>query len=162
MEAGSLHRPAEQVVGILGRGQPTGLLCETRCCGRRSARPRQLRRLFQLGRDRGVHALGRKSEMRRPLLGSDDDLGEASVQFAPPGRPNRRVGSRSEEGVREPNAVVLDLDHLCLDGRVHGARIGTSDGGDDSNRRVGQRRRDLDDFEGLVGQVPIGVRPPGR
>ena len=54
--------------------------------------------------------------------------------------------------MREPNAVLLDLDHLGLDGRVHGARIGTRDGGDDSNRRVGQRRRDLDDLEGFVGQ----------
>ena len=114
MEVGCPHAPIPIERGIRRR-QLCGELAELGRGGGRPARDRMLGAGVELRGDRLVRAFGRQGEVAGTLLDVLHRGGERSVHGAalPDGR--AFVTDRAEQGMREADALVVELDHRLLD-----------------------------------------------
>ena len=105
-----------RVLEVTGAGQPKRMVGELRCSEGGAASARRSRRLLENRRGRSVRQRLGESKVMGALLLAAHDLGEPGVKcssrgFGLPGR-----HGRSEQGMGEPHAVLVELEELRVDG----------------------------------------------
>ena len=135
-----LDRPAMDVGLCVLRRQPAAQLAELR---RRRARPPCAgicSSVLECRPNACVRPLHGERKVAGALLGVGDELGETAVQRAALVDRCRPVDARGEERMREPDAILDELDDLRLEGGRHrGRRVPAQGGAHELEGRLGQR-----------------------
>ena len=113
-----------------------------RAGARRRARrePRPARRLRDDLRRLAVGRLGGERDVQRALLEVADQLGQPPVQGAAAVGPQAGGGHRAEQRMREPQPLVVELEHSALQRLLEPARRLVRDRADHSGPRLRQCR----------------------